>query len=93
MSRESAKKLLEKIQQDEDFKNKLSSMKTKEERIEFIKGEGFDFTEEEFHQARTELTPETLDEAAGGSGCGYTHESEKSCRTRTCKNECPGLYK
>ncbi len=88
MSQESAKKFFEKIQQDEEFKNKLSSMKTKEERIKFIKGEGFDFTEEEFHQARTELTPEALDQAAGGGHCGYTHESER----KPCSIECNYLH-
>jgi predicted ribosomally synthesized peptide with nif11-like leader len=80
MSIESAKAFLEKIQTDEEFKNKIGAMKSKEERIEFIKGEGFEFTEEEFNQVRKELSPEALDEAAGGKHCGYTHESERCDR-------------
>ncbi len=77
MSIESAKAFLEKIQSDEDFKNKIGAMESKEERIEFIKSEGFDFTEEEFNQVRKELSPEALDQAAGGKHCMYTHESER----------------
>jgi predicted ribosomally synthesized peptide with nif11-like leader len=77
MSIESAKAFLEKIQSDEEFKNKIGAMESKEERIEFIKGKGFDFTEEEFSQVRKELSPEALDQAAGGAHCGFTHEGEK----------------
>ncbi len=81
MSIESAKTFLDRIQNDEELKNKIAALGSKAERIEFIKGEGFDFTEEEFNQARKELTPESLDEVAGGGHCGYTHESE-------CKAKC-----
>jgi predicted ribosomally synthesized peptide with nif11-like leader len=83
MSIESARKFMEKIQSDEEFKNKIGAMESKEERIEFIKGEGFEFTEEEFNQVHKELTPESLDQAAGGGHCGYTHESERDpCYSR-----------
>ncbi len=77
MSIKSAQMFLDKIQNDEEFKNKITALGSKAERIEFIKGEGFDFTEEEFNQVRKELTPETLDQAAGGTHCGFTHEGER----------------
>lgn len=79
MSIESAKMFLEKIKNDEAFKNKVASLDSKEKRVDFIKAEGFDFTEEEFNQVRRELTPEALDEAAGGGHCGFTHESGERC--------------
>ncbi len=86
MSIESAKMFLEKIQSDEEFKNKIGALESKAERIELIKGEGFDFTEEEFNQVRKELSPETLDKVAGGGHCGYTHESER------CNTDCRFLH-
>lgn len=83
MSIESAQAFLKKIKSDETLKNKVASLKSKEERLDFIKKEGFDFTEEEFYQARSELTPEALDQVAGGGHCGYTHETE-------CRHHCIG---
>lgn len=92
MSIESAKAFLNKIQEDDAFKKKISSLENKEERIDFIRKEGFDFTEEEFNQVRKELSPEALDEAAGGKGCGYTHESESGCKLK-CGCACSVLSK
>lgn len=82
MSIESAREFLRKVKEDEVFKNKIASCNSKDERVDFIKKQGFDFTEEEFSQVCKELTPEALDQAAGGKGCGFTHESETKCQTR-----------
>lgn len=86
MSIESAKAFFEKVQTDESFKNKITGIGSSEERIKFIKDEGFDFTEEEFHQVRGELTPEALDKATGGAHCGFSHEGE--CRILGCRFHC-----
>lgn len=76
MSIVSAREFLEKVKTDEEFRNKIGSIESKEERVKFIEGEGYDFTEEEFNQVQKELSPDVLDEAAGGAHCGFTHESE-----------------
>ncbi|WP_366923919.1 Nif11-like leader peptide family natural product precursor [Metallumcola ferriviriculae] len=72
MSVESAKKFLEKVKNDEDFKNKLSGLKNEQERLDFSKAEGFDFSVAELTEANGgELSDNDLDEVAGGiSACG-----------------------
>lgn len=87
MSVESAKEFLEKVQSDEKFRNEVGAIEGTEERIKFIKEAGFDFTEEEFNQVRKELTPETLDDIAGGAHCGYSHEAER-CTDKGCSVHC-----
>lgn len=70
MSVESAKTFIEKVKNDEDFKKKLGELKDAEERLEFARAEGFDFTKEELAEAKEEegLTDEELDNVAGGCG-------------------------
>ena len=68
MSIESAKAFLERIKNDEDFKKSVEEIVTTEERMEFVKGAGFDFTKEEINSIKVELSDEDLDMVAAGSG-------------------------
>lgn len=90
MSVESARDFLKRLKDDEAFKSKISTIADKEERIKFVESEGFDFTEEEFNQVRKELSPEALDQAAGGGHCGFTHESERCFKD--CVTYCDGRF-
>lgn len=71
MSIESAKAFIEKVKDDEDFRKKLVEFKDGEERMEYVKSVGFDFTTEEVAQVKEEqgLTDDELDAVAGGV-CG-----------------------
>ena len=75
MSIESAKAFVEKLKNDEDWRNKLNAAENKEERLAMAKAEGFDFTEEEFQDVRSELGDEELDGVAGGCGMWSMYES------------------
>jgi predicted ribosomally synthesized peptide with nif11-like leader len=68
MSIESAKAFLEKIKSDEEFRNSVGEIGTAEERMEYVKGAGFDFTMEEIATVKDELSDEDVDQVAGG-GC------------------------
>ncbi len=66
MSIESAKAFLERIKNDEDFKKELEEPASAEERINFVKAQGFDFTKEEINLLKGELSDEELDVVSGG---------------------------
>ncbi len=66
MSIESAKAFLERIKTDEDFRKSVEGIATSEERMEYVKGAGFDFTKDEIVNLKDELTEEDLDDVAGG---------------------------
>lgn len=70
MSVASAKAFVERVKNDEDFKKKLGALKDAEERFQFAKAAGFDFTKEELTKVKEEegLTDEELDNVAGGCG-------------------------
>ncbi len=68
MSIESAQRFQERIKNDEEWRNKLNAAAGKEERRAMAKAEGFDFTEEEFQNVRSQLGDEELDGVAGGCG-------------------------
>jgi predicted ribosomally synthesized peptide with nif11-like leader len=79
MSIESAKAFLERVKNDEDFRNSVGEITTTEERMEFVKKAGFDFTKEEIEKFTSELSDEELDKVSGGSewfsnvGCHTTY--------------------
>jgi len=52
MSIESAKAFLERLLNDDDFRDSLGCAGTNEKRMEFVKKAGFDFTKEEFEAFR-----------------------------------------
>ena len=83
MSIESAQAFIEKMQTDSDFRERVVALKSREQRRSFINNEGYDFTKEEFEQAKQkfaiettssdgELSDEDLENVAGGRvGCYY----------------------
>lgn len=70
MSIESAKAFIEKVKNDESFKNKLGELKDGQARLEFAKKAGFDFSANDIEKVKAEqgLTDEELDGVAGGCG-------------------------
>ena len=76
MSTESAKEFVSRMMDDKSFADSVEKSAGKEERIAFIKQEGFDFTREELISAAAELN--TLD-AVGGKCCGHTAEHVPYC--------------
>jgi predicted ribosomally synthesized peptide with nif11-like leader len=86
MSKESAEEFLNKILNDNEFKNQLESAPDKESKLKLISSEGFDFTEEELDNAKSKLEMEELDMVAGGGwgdcGCGgkKTLDLPKPCQ-------------
>ena len=69
MSIESAKAFLERLKNDEDFRKSAGEIGTAEERLEFIKEAGFDFTMEEIATLKEELSDIELDAVAGSGLC------------------------
>ncbi|MEN6462097.1 MAG: Nif11-like leader peptide family natural product precursor [Syntrophomonas sp.] len=70
MSIHSAKKFIERMKTDEDFAKKVIACKDSEERLAFVKMEGFDFTSAEITQKAGELSDEELERVSGGYICG-----------------------
>lgn len=68
MSLESAKAFLKKMKTEEAFAAKVSEIKSKEERIQFARESGFDFSAEEIKEVSSELDDDDLDQIAGGAG-------------------------
>lgn len=66
MSIESAKAFLERVKNDEDFRKELEEQASAEERIKFVKAQGFDFTKEEIDSHKEELSDGELESVAGG---------------------------
>ena len=66
MSIESAKAFLERMKNDEDFRKSVGEIATSKERMEYVKGAGFDFTMEEIATLNDELSDDELDAVAGG---------------------------
>ncbi len=64
MSIESAKAFVERVKNDEDFRKELEGQASVEERIEFAKAQGFDFTRHEIQEVNDSLSDEALDAAA-----------------------------
>ncbi len=67
MSIESAKAFLERIKNDEELRNKLKAVESKEERTKVAKAEGLDCTEDEWKEVSAELSEQELDHILGGS--------------------------
>ena len=63
---EGARAFFEKVRNDEDFRKSVGEIATAEERMEFVKGAGFDFTKEEIKSVQGELSGDDLGKVAGG---------------------------
>ncbi len=80
MSLESAKAFVEKMNTDEDFRNKVTACKDPESRRAFVKSQGFDFTADDITVVKGELSEEALESIAGG-GCGhFIMDGSQICR-------------
>ena len=66
MSIESAKAFLERIKNDEDFAKIVGELGTTEQRMEFAKKAGFDFTMEEIAMLDDDISDDELNAVAGG---------------------------
>jgi len=71
MSLESAKAFVERMQNDEDFRQKVTECEDSELRKELVQKEGFDFSVQELKECTKELSDEELDSVAGGKYCNY----------------------
>jgi len=67
MSLESAKKFIERLKADENFRKKASEFKDAEARTNFVKSQGFDFTKEDIELVKSELSNEELESIVGGT--------------------------
>ncbi|TLU83857.1 MAG: Nif11-like leader peptide family natural product precursor [Chlorobium sp.] len=77
MSIDQAKAFLQELARNKELKQKLSDFSTAEERMQLAKESGFEFTAEEFNNARSELFDDELDAVSGGAWtCGTPCESE-----------------
>jgi predicted ribosomally synthesized peptide with nif11-like leader len=77
MSIEHAKAFLQELAGNEEMMQKLIFCSTAEERMILAKESGFEFTAEEFGDARSGLFTVELNAISGGSGCcGSTCESD-----------------
>lgn len=71
MSVESAKKFIERIKADEEFRKAAIRCKDAASRQAFVRNAGFDFTLEELNETRAEIADEELDRIAGGNVMEY----------------------
>lgn len=62
MTIESAKKFLQKINEDDKFHTLFKSASTNKEQKQLIKNSGYDFTHEEWQQVLTEIQEDNLSE-------------------------------
>ena len=70
MSIESAKAFLERIKNDDDFRKSVGDIATSKERMEYVKGAGFDFTKDEIANLKVELSDYDLEKVAAAVGVG-----------------------
>jgi len=99
MSVDSAKEFLERVRNDEDFRKSVGEIVTTEERMEFVKGAGLDFTKDEIKSILDELSDayfeacgrmwsEMMENLIKGAGCDgifsvAESEGEQFCRSQT----------
>jgi len=84
MSMESARAFMAKVKNDAGFRNRLAQAPTPEHSGKIIQEAGFNFTHAEVKAAAGELSPEELDQVAGGmdiqlhyiNGCNDSNQSE-----------------
>ncbi len=80
MSIESAKAFIERMKTDAEFARQVASHKDKEERMNFVLAEGFNFSAEDLRQCEAQMTEDELDKVAGGQDdwCGPWWHGEAS---------------
>jgi len=85
MSMESAKLFVERMKNDEDFRNIVNECKDNETRKAFVSEQGFDFTGEDIELVKAELSEEDLTGLAGAAPV-YCWTGTAGCLTD------PGVY-
>ncbi len=86
MSLDHAKAFLRELARNEALMQKLRSCTTADERNICARESGFEFTAEEFQDARSELFDEEFsDISGGGTCCGHTCEQDCSCDISGCE--------
>ena len=75
MTKETALRFLDRVEEDKEFREKLLHMKNKDDKLAFLKKEDFVFSEKDFNDAmqekyHTQMTKEEMEKivAAGGKG-------------------------
>ena len=76
MSKESAIAFVQKMAEDRAFAESMEKLGSVQERIAFVKAEGFDFSREEVTEAAIEMN--ALD-VSGGRCCTVTCEKDQHC--------------
>ena len=76
MSIDQAKAFMKELAVNEELKQILHSCSTPDERMNYAKESGFDFTADEFAEVRTEFFEAELDGVSGGNCCMQSCESE-----------------
>lgn len=85
MSMKSAKLFVERMKNDEDFRNRVNECKNNETRKAFVLKEGFDFTGEDIELVKAELSDEDLIGLSGAAPV-YCWTGTAGCLTD------PGVY-
>ena len=87
MSIDSAKAFIEQLKKDEAFRGEYEESENKEQ---FIRDAGYDFTETEMVDVQDELTDDDLLEVAGGFSCSsQSCSSAQNCSDyTTCSSDC-----
>ncbi|MEQ8191285.1 MAG: Nif11-like leader peptide family natural product precursor [Candidatus Eremiobacterota bacterium] len=80
MSAESAKKFIERMKTDEDFRNKVTECKDNEARKAFVEKEGFNFSHDELKKNTSELSEHELESVSGGErrSCTWMSNDDES---------------
>jgi predicted ribosomally synthesized peptide with nif11-like leader len=71
MSIESAKAFLERVKTNEDFRNLVGGIATADQRMEFVRKSGYEFSKEEIDRVKDELGEDQLDGVVGGGYCPH----------------------
>lgn len=74
MSLESAKEFVERMMSDQEFNRQVSEFESAEDRMAFVKDQGFDFTPEEVKSVADGLSEADLDSMTGGGGCTFPRD-------------------
>lgn len=78
MSQEAARKLIERMKTDKEFRDKINSPAEVQERMKLVQESGFDCTLQEIRDVQAEISDSELNGVAGGAkgpDCGWQYEA------------------
>jgi predicted ribosomally synthesized peptide with nif11-like leader len=67
MSQEAARKLIERMKTDKEFRDKINSLEDVQERMKLVQESGFDCTLQEIRDIKAEISDSELSAVAGGA--------------------------